>query len=107
MEEQEIKEQAKVIASMCVDFLTDKIDSKLFVSNIELYGNYLNNKSLTPPDAENEAVMFAEWMLEQGCKKWSDDKWEIRKPLNITHTNGTSNYYTTQELFNLYKQGGK
>lgn len=63
--------------------------------------------SLTPPDAENEAVMFAEWMLEQGCKKWSDDKWEIRKPLNITHTNGTSNYYTTQELFNLYKQGGK
>lgn len=57
--------------------------------------------SLTPPDAE--AVMFAEWIyknyISNGIGKYYHNNWNGDLDTLVN--------YTTQELFNLYKQGGK
>lgn len=59
--------------------------------------------SLTPPDAEKEAVMFAEWIyknyISNGIGKYYHNNWNGDLDTLVN--------YTTQELFNLYKQGGK
>ena len=57
--------------------------------------------SLTPPDAE--AVMFAEWIyknyISNGIGKYYHNNWNGDLDTLVN--------YTTQELFTLYKQGGK
>ena len=78
--------------------LNDEIDRlKIELNILKSY----HSKTLTPPDAE--AVMFAEWIyknyISNGIGKYYHNNWNGDLDTLVN--------YTTQELFTLYKQGGK
>ena len=53
------------------------------------------------------AVKFAEWILDNGCMKYSDDEWRKVAWKNMSGTNTNSEIYSSEELYDLFIQTGK
>lgn len=101
MESREIEELALKLYPIKIESIMEGThDVNSYERNAFIKG--VNYSLSLPPDAE--AVMFAEWIGSKEYEHSRDNIWH-----SIYYNTEERNYTpkTTQELFNLYKQGGK